>query len=102
MGLTRRNFILALMALPAAAALSGPLGRALALPRPRLYADGACFDGTTDYLTRGAGLLDTADSRSGTMSFWCRKKLFGGFEVTSMMYKASALEGKWLTVRVGG
>ena len=34
--------------------------------------DAADFDGTNDYLLRGAGLTGAADSKVGTISFWFR------------------------------
>ena len=34
--------------------------------------DSADFDGTNDYMTRGAGLTGAADSKLGIISFWCR------------------------------
>lgn len=35
-------------------------------------ADGADFDGTNDYMTRGAGLTGAVDSKSGILSVWVR------------------------------
>lgn len=40
------------------------------VPWPRVL--GADFDGTNDYLTRGAGLTGAADGRKGMVSFWIR------------------------------
>lgn len=37
-----------------------------------LVCDGADFDGTNDYMTRGAGLTGAADSKSGIFSGWIR------------------------------
>lgn len=39
--------------------------------RPVLV-DGADFDGTNDYMARGAGLTDAADSKTGILSVWFR------------------------------
>lgn len=36
----------------------------------RYQAPAVTFDGTNDYLTRGAGLTGLADSKAGTVSFW--------------------------------
>lgn len=36
------------------------------------YAEPATFDGTNDYLTRGADLTGIADGKAGTVSFWMR------------------------------
>lgn len=106
MDFTRRNFIFTLMALPAAAALSGPLGRALTLPLPRHYTSyGNHFDGTNDYLTRGGELLGTTDGRSFIFSVWLRKKPFGGVEiikVESKEYAPPPASGGWLTIRGSG
>ena len=103
MEFTRRNFILALMALPAAAALSGPLGKVLA-QRPAYHSFGADFDGSTDYLTRGGGLLGTADGRSFIFSAWLKKKPFGGVEIIKVESKEyiPPPASEWLTIRVGG
>src|SRR3990167_3942522 len=40
--------------------------------RPVLVAS-ADFDGTNDYMTRGAGLTGAADSKTGILSLWVRK-----------------------------
>jgi hypothetical protein len=45
-----------------------------------LGCDSADFDGTNDYMTRGAGLTGAADGKAGTISFWCR--LDGGDSAT--------------------
>jgi len=39
---------------------------------PLRVVDSADFDGTNDYMTRGAGLTGAADSKSGTLSVWIR------------------------------
>ena len=39
---------------------------------PGIIVDAADFDGTNDYMTRGAGLTGAADSKSGIVSFWYR------------------------------
>lgn len=39
---------------------------------PLIVVDGADFDGTNDYMTRGAGLTGAADSKSGILSLWYR------------------------------
>lgn len=41
-------------------------------PSQSAIVDGADFDGTNDYMTRGAGLTGAADSKSGIVSFWLR------------------------------
>lgn len=46
------------------------------------YAEPVKFDGTNDYLTRGADLTGIADGKAGTVSFWMR--LDGG-NATGMM-----------------
>lgn len=42
----------------------------LPVPWPRVA--GADFDGTNDYMLRGAGLTGAADGKQGTLSFWLR------------------------------
>lgn len=37
---------------------------------PTFPVDGAFFDGTNDYMTRGATLTGAADGKAGTLSFW--------------------------------
>lgn len=37
------------------------------------------FDGTNDYLTRGAGMTGAADSKQLTGSFWCRASAYNNF-----------------------
>ena len=44
----------------------------LASRAPLLVCDSADFDGTNDYMTRGAGLDGAADSKSGIISCWAR------------------------------
>lgn len=39
---------------------------------PLLTCDSAQFDGTNDYMTRGAGLTGASDSKTGIVSFWIR------------------------------
>src|SRR3990167_3560410 len=39
---------------------------------PLLLCDSADFDGTNDYMTRGAGLTGASDSKSGIISAWVR------------------------------
>lgn len=41
-------------------------------PNPMRVADSADFDGTNDYMTRGAGLTGAADSKTGIFSCWVR------------------------------
>ena len=41
-------------------------------PNPMIVCDSADFDGTNDYMTRGAGLTGAADSKSGILSCWIR------------------------------
>lgn len=40
--------------------------------RPRILAESADFDGTNDYMLRGAGLTGAADSKKGIFSTWIR------------------------------
>ena len=39
---------------------------------PLIVVDGGDFDGTNDYMTRGAGLTDAADSKQFTFAAWVR------------------------------
>jgi hypothetical protein len=48
--------------------------------------DSADFDGTNDYMTRGASLSGVADSKSGILSAWVR--LDGGNGVTGFIFNA--------------
>jgi hypothetical protein len=49
----------------------------LLMPIPEYRANAVYFDGTTDYLTRGAGLTGAADSKMWTFSFWARRDAVG-------------------------
>jgi concanavalin A-like lectin/glucanase superfamily protein len=40
--------------------------------QPLIVVDSADFDGTNDYMTRGAGLSGAADSKTGILSLWLR------------------------------
>lgn len=40
---------------------------------PLAVVDAADFDGTNDYMTRGAGLTGAVDSKKGLLSFWYRQ-----------------------------
>lgn len=41
-------------------------------PRANIRCDAADFDGTNDYMSRGADLSGNADGKTGTVSFWFR------------------------------
>jgi hypothetical protein len=40
------------------------------MAKPRFHARGVTFDGSNDYLTRGADLTSVVDGKSGIISFW--------------------------------
>lgn len=48
---------------------------------PQISCDGAKFDGTNDYMTRGAGLTGAADSKTGIFSTWWKFDAASGQEV---------------------
>jgi len=59
---------------------------------PLLVVDSADFDGTNDYMTRGAGLTNAADSKTGILSMWVRLDTGGDF-VTLAMLSSSRTAG---------
>lgn len=54
--------------------------------RPQHLAPSVDFDGTDDYLSRGADLTGNADGKAGTVSLWFR--LDGGDAATQIMLRA--------------
>ena len=54
--------------------------------------DSADFDGTNDYMTRGASLTGAADSKTGILSFWFRTDAGDGTDRTILM-SATTLAG---------
>ena len=59
--------------------------------QPLLICDSADFDGTNDYMTRGAGLDGAADSKTGILSMWVR--LDGGTGAQQFAANATTLAG---------
>ena len=45
---------------------------------PSLVCDAAYFDGSNDYMARGAGFSGAVDGKSGIVSFWYRTEAAGG------------------------
>jgi hypothetical protein len=70
--LTRRQFFCALAAYAVAAGAQLPVGFPAELePLPPGQYD-VFFDGSNDYLTRGADLVGNADSKVFTLSLWAK------------------------------
>lgn len=70
------------MTAPVLASMGGP---------PLIVVDSADFDGTNDYITRGAGLTGAADSKTGILSFWLR--LDGGDGSTQIILNGNSAVG---------
>ena len=70
---------------------------------PLIIVDSAHFDGTNDYMTRGAGLNGAADSKTGIVSFWVR--LDGGdgtaMEVLTGVTTLAGATQRFVVVRGG-
>lgn len=54
-------------------------------------AQGVNFDGTNDYLTRGAALTGAASGKKGTVSFWF--KMNGGNSATQSIFEPNSVTG---------
>ena len=54
---------------------------------PMVVVDSADFDGTNDYMTRGAALTNIADSKTGTISLWTR--IDGGDGTTRRIFSST-------------
>jgi hypothetical protein len=59
---------------------------------PTLIADAADFDGTNDYMLRGADLTGIADGKSGAISFWYR--VDGGDGTTRQIFNNNISAGQ--------
>lgn len=59
---------------------------------PLVLCESADFDGTNDYMTRGASLTGAADSKTGILSFWFRTDGGNGTDRTILM-SATTLAG---------
>lgn len=66
---------------------------------PLVLCDSADFDGTNDYMTRGASLTGAADSKTGILSFWFRTDAGDGTDRTIFM-SATTLAGATPRFRV--
>lgn len=83
--------------------------RDITVPQGNLYIDwpyepqGIDFDGTNDYLTRGADLTGNADSKNVTGSFWARfPGAFGGYIYSSTNFRFRIREQSTGIVRIIG
>ena len=65
-----------------------------------LIVDSADFDGTNDYMTRGAGLDGAADSKTGIMSVWCRVD-GGDGAVRDILTAATTVAGGAIRFEIG-
>lgn len=63
----------------------------LGIPWRPILVSGADFNGSTDYMTTGAGLTGAADGKVGTVSFWFR--LDGGDGTSMTMFHAATTIG---------
>lgn len=61
---------------------------------PLVLCDSADFDGTNDYMTRGAGLTGAADSKTGILSLWIR--LDGGDGATMAILRSTVAANQFL------
>ena len=66
---------------------------------PMIVVDSADFDGTNDYMTRGADLTGTADSKRGIISYWLR--IDGMISNHCVLFGATTLAGSTSRFRAG-